>query len=48
MLYTLRCWAATEDYWDVYYALNESARRHLEAAGLAMAFDRMDVRIVKD
>ena len=48
VLYTLRCWAATEDYWDVYYALNESARRHLEAAGLAMAFDRMDVRIVKE
>ena len=46
--YTLRAWALTGDYWDVYYALNESARRHLESAGLSMAFDRVDVRIVKD
>ena len=46
--YTLRCWALTADYWAVYYALNESARRHLEAAGLNLAFDRLDVRIVKD
>lgn len=46
--YTLRCWALTSDYWAVYYALNESARRHLEAAGLSLAFDRLDVRIVKD
>ena len=46
--YTLRVWAATGDYWNVYYALNESSRRHLEAAGLSLAFDRMDVRIVKE
>ena len=46
--YTLRAWAMTGYYWNVYYALNESARRHLEAAGLSLAFDRMDVRIVKD
>ena len=46
--YTLRAWAMTGDYWNVYYALNESARRHLEAAGLSLAFDRMDVRILKD
>lgn len=46
--YTLRVWALTSDYWDVYYALNESARRSLEAAGLSMAFDRMDVRIMKE
>ena len=46
--YTLRCWALTADYWAVYYALNESARRHLDAAGLSLAFDRLDVRIVED
>ena len=45
--YTLRAWASTGDYWDVYYALNESSRRHLEDAGLSLAFDRIDVRIVE-
>ena len=44
--YTLRCWTCTADYWDVYYALNEAARASLEAAGLSLAFDRLDVRIV--
>lgn len=46
--YTLRVWALTSDYWDVYYAINENARRCLEAAGLSLAFDRLDVRIMKD
>ena len=46
--YTLRVWVMTSDYWDVYYALNESARSALEAAGLSLAFERMDVRIISD
>ena len=45
--YTLRCWTLTGDYWTAYYELNESARRHLESAGLSLAFERLDVRIVK-
>ena len=41
-----RAWAATQDYWDVYFALNENCRTALEKAGLSMAFDRLDVRIL--
>lgn len=44
--YSLRAWAATQDYWDVYFALNESCRAALEKDGLSMAFDRLDVRII--
>lgn len=44
--YSLRAWAATQDYWDVYFALNENCRTALEKAGLSMAFDRLDVRIL--
>ena len=46
--YSLRAWAATQDYWDVYFALNENCRTALEKAGLSMAFDRLDVRIIED
>lgn len=44
--YILRAWVKTPDYWDAYFALNELARENLEKAGLFMAYDHMDVRII--
>lgn len=46
--YSLRAWAATPDYWDVYFALNENCRASLEKNGLSMAFERLDVRIIEN
>lgn len=46
--YSLRVWATNADYWDVYFALNESCRAALEKNGLSMAFDRLDVRIIEN
>lgn len=48
MEYSLRAWAATPDYWDVYFALNENCRASLEKNGLSMAFERLDVRIIEN
>lgn len=45
--YSLRAWVKTPDYWDVYFALNESCRTYLEKAGQSMAFERLDVRIIE-
>lgn len=45
--YLLRFWVNNSDYWPVYYAVNESARGYLARAGLSMAYDRLDVHIVK-
>ena len=35
------------DYWDAYYAVNESAREYLAKAGLGMAYDRLDVKLIQ-
>ena len=45
--YSLRVWVKTPDYWDVYFALNESCRSYLEKNGQSMAFERLDVRIIE-
>ena len=45
--YSLRVWVKTPDYWDAYFALNESCRSYLEKAGQSMAFERLDVRIIE-
>ena len=45
--YLLRFWVNNRDYWAVCYAVNESARGYLARAGLSMAYDRLDVHIVK-
>ncbi len=46
--YILRCWTNTEDYWDTLYALNESCGDYLTKAGLSMAYEHIDLRIIKD
>jgi small conductance mechanosensitive channel len=43
--FTLVCWVKSKDYWDVFFDLNESAREFLNAAGLPMSYDRVDLRI---
>lgn len=44
--YILRSWVASEDYWDVYFRLNESAGNAIVRAGLSMAYPHVDVRII--
>lgn len=46
--YVLRAWVKTADYWDVYFALNESCGKHITEAGLEMAFDQVDVHIINN
>lgn len=43
--FTLVCWVKNGDYWNVYFDLNESVREFLNAAGLPMSYDRVDLRI---
>ena len=45
--YLLRFWVRNSDYWDAYYAVNESAREYLAKAGLGMAYDRLDVKLIQ-
>lgn len=44
--YTIYCWAAAGDYWDVYFALGEHLRTAFTEAGVEMTYDHLNVHIV--
>ena len=41
--YSLRVWTRTEDYWDVYYLINQNVRDIFEAQGIKMAYPHMHI-----
>jgi len=43
--FTVRVWAKTEDYWTLYFALNESFKNALDEAGIEIPFPQMDVHL---
>ena len=45
---TVRAWCKTEDYWGVFFDMNERVYKEFEAAGLAIPFPQMDVHIQKE
>lgn len=46
--YSVRCWTATDDYWDAYYALNEALRTSFAKHGAAMTFDHLNVHLIPE
>ena len=42
---TCRAWCETANYWDVFFDILESAKTALEAAGIAMPHQQLDVHI---
>ena len=45
--YTVRCWAAVDDYWGAFYALNENLRSAFERNGVEMTYDHLNVHVVE-
>ena len=45
--YKVVCWASTDVYWDVYYALNENLRTAFTENGVEMTYDHLNVHIVE-
>ena len=45
--YTVRMWCGSEDYWDVYFSMNERVREVFAARGIEMTYDHMNVHVVK-
>ncbi|MBQ7445614.1 MAG: mechanosensitive ion channel family protein [Clostridia bacterium] len=43
-----RNWVKTPDYWDVYFKLLSDVRKALEAEGMSIPFNQLDVHIKKD
>jgi len=41
--YSLRVWVKTEDYWDVYFAVNQRVKQIFDEQGITPAYPRMKV-----
>lgn len=45
--YLMRCWCATEDYWTVYFDLNEAVKTELDRAGAEMSYPHVNVHMME-
>ncbi len=45
---TVRAWTKTENYWGVFFDMNERVYNEFEAAGLSIPFPQMDVHMKKE
>lgn len=43
-----KLWCKTEDYWDIYYAMQENVKLAFDKNGVNIPFDQLDVHIVGD
>ncbi len=46
--YILRMWVKNEDYWNVYFAMNEAVRESFERNGVTMTYEHLNVHIEKE
>ena len=46
--YTVRAWCRHEDYWDVYYGINENVPGAFKDAGVKMSYEHVNVHMVQD
>ena len=46
--YTVRAWCRTEDYWDVYFALNENLRSCFDKHKVEMCYDHLNIHLIND
>ncbi len=48
MIFTVRAWCRTEDYWDVRFDLTEQVKAAFDEAGIVIPYPQMDVHIKKE
>jgi small conductance mechanosensitive channel len=45
--YVVRVWTAADDYWDVYYAIQEGVRESFAKHGVEMTYDHLNVHLLQ-
>ena len=45
--YTLRVWVAADDYWNVFFTINENVKAEFDKAGVTMTYPHLNVHIDK-
>lgn len=48
IVFHIKVWVNTEDYWKVYYRFNEDIKRAFNKKGISFPYPHMDVNIYKD
>ncbi len=43
--FTVRCWVKTDDYWDVFFLLNEQIKKRFDAERIHIPFPQQDVHL---
>ncbi|MEM1321362.1 MAG: mechanosensitive ion channel domain-containing protein [Bacteroidota bacterium] len=43
--FTVRPWAKSEHYWDVYFYMNENIKKEMDAASISIPYPQMDVHV---
>lgn len=46
--FVLRAWCKTEDYWTVYFDLNERIKKEFDANGIVIPFKQVDIHMKQD
>ncbi len=46
--FAVRPWVRTADYWDVYFATQETMKKRFDAEGISIPFPQQDVHLIKD
>ena len=46
--YLLRIWCKSEDYWGIYFALNENVRESFKRNGVTMTYEHINVHMVNE
>ena len=46
--YIVRVWCKNDDYWDVYFGMNERVREAFARNGVKMSYAHMNVHVIKD
>ena len=47
LVFTLRTWTATSEYWNVYFDIQEQMKKAFDKAGIEIPFNQLDVHIEK-
>ncbi len=48
IVFAVRPWVKTTDYWDVFFALNKAIKLRFDKEGISIPFPQMDVHLKKD
>ncbi len=48
LLFNCRCWVKNEDYWTVYFDLNEQVLDNFIKAGIEIPYNKLDVNVISE